>query len=116
MTRGMTLPDVRRYATESEVQAAIVQLAKACGAVIYSTSQGYRSAPGGTRCTPGIPDLMLFFPKRSHFLFWETKTRKGRRTAAQVRFGRMCGECMTDSGHGDLESFKLWLQSHGLIA
>lgn len=115
----MTLPDVRPRPLERHVQAAIVQLAKACGGVVFSTSQGYRKDPGGTRCTPGIPDLILMFPRISRvrgYLLWETKAHRGRRTAAQVRFGDLCDECGLEYGYGGLEEFTERMKAWGLVA
>jgi hypothetical protein len=47
---------------EDREQRAVKQVYALVGAIIYDLSQGYRPEPGGTRQTPGLPDLFGFLP------------------------------------------------------
>src|SRR5579859_712823 len=93
-------PQTQRPPLEKDVQKGVVQLFRACGGIVYSTSQGYRKEKGGTRCTPGIPDLWIFFPRNYGTLWWETKRPGGRRTSEQVAFATQCKECYMPYGYG----------------
>jgi len=58
---------------------------------VYSTEQGYRRERGGTRQTPGIPDLMVFGSgPELPFFFIEVKGPKGKLRPSQIIFQ---GEC-----------------------
>lgn len=105
---------------ERDVQRAVVQLFEACGGIVYSTSQGYRHEPGGTRCTPGLPDLVVFIPRRKVCVFWETKRGKwaprSKRTNEQIAFGNYCAACNQAYGFGGVEEAKTLLRGMGMVA
>lgn len=93
---------------EAEVQAGLVRLFRACGGVVYSTSQGYRKERGGTRMTPGLPDLVVFFPRGTgRLLFFEVKRPGGKRSPAQEQFGKLCSE-LAATGGDDWDVFYGW--------
>ena len=74
-------------ATEAEIQRGIVTFLRSIGGAVWVTSQGYRKDPGGTRMTPGLPDLIVMFAyKRKGWTFAEVKTPKGKLSPAQVVF------------------------------
>jgi len=58
---------------------------------VYSTEQGYRKDRGGTRQTPGIPDLLCF--GKGMFFFVEVKTPKGKLRESQEGFSQECAAC-----------------------
>jgi hypothetical protein len=84
--------------SERAIQREIVDFLKAIGCAVYQTSQGYRKEPGGTRMTPGIPDLYVVGPRAKHQMAWErapwtwaeVKTEKGKLTPAQEEFRELC--------------------------
>lgn len=100
---------------EAEVQQGLVRLFRACGGVVYSTSQGYRKERGGTRMTPGLSDLICFFPKLSMTLFWEVKRPGGKRTAAQEQFGKDAVAGYSAYGWGGLEQATALLRLWGML-
>ena len=75
---------------EHQISREIQNHIKAFGGAVWSSEQGYRHAPGGTRCTPGIPDLIVIFPQG--WTFAELKTPKGRLTESQKNFRDHCKE------------------------
>lgn len=112
----------QRQPLEKSVQKAIVTLFRACRGFVYSTSQGYRRDPGGTRMTPGLSDLVVLFPtiwaseaKRRRVLFWEVKRPGAQRTAEQVLFGERCLLSGVFYGWGDLEAAKTLMREWGLV-
>lgn len=104
-----------RRPLESETQRALVALFMACGGIPYSTSQGYREDPGGTRCSPGIPDLYVFVPRRNLGFWWEVKRPSGKRTWAQIGFAQYCTACGIPYGWGGVEEAKSFLEYRGLM-
>jgi hypothetical protein len=67
---------------EEDIERGCIALARAAGADVWKTSQGYRderTAPGGTRMTPGLSDLILFFRHHRLVVFYEVKTPEGLR-------------------------------------
>lgn len=74
----MTLADGRQVlaaqCSEAALQAAITELAKACGWRVYHTHDSRRSEPG-------FPDLVL--ERRRRMIFAELKTERGRLSATQ---------------------------------
>lgn len=69
---------------EAEISREIVDFLKMLGFAVYSTEQGYRKERGGTRQTPGIPDLIVI--GHDQFTFVEVKTPKGKLNIAQQGF------------------------------
>ena len=75
---------------ESAISREIQALLKTLGFAVWSTEQGYRRERGGTRQTPGIPDLYVMGHGRA---FWvEVKTPKGKLRDSQELFAHECGE------------------------
>ena len=92
--------------TEAQIQREIIKFLRSIGGAVWHTSQGFRRDPGGTRMTPGLPDLVVMFPEawRKHveterpgftklylapdgrWTFAEVKTPKGRLSPAQIVF------------------------------
>ena len=80
---------------EREIQREIVTFLRTIGCAVYETSQGYRKEPGGTRMTPGIPDLYVVGPHtkasivgrtEAPWTWAEVKTPKGQLSPAQEVF------------------------------
>lgn len=70
---------------EAIVQKHIIELMRdKMGFACWETSQGYRKERGGTRMTPGIPDLI--FAGNGYTLFVEVKTPKGKVSEMQEVF------------------------------
>lgn len=67
---------------EARISRSIRRILHDAGYDVTSTEQGYRRGPGGTRITPGVPDLYV----RGHGVrFWvEVKAPKGRLRESQV--------------------------------
>ena len=76
---------------EAAVSLEIQKFLKTIGCGVYSTEQGFRRDRGGTRQTPGIPDLLVFGigPELPVF-FIEGKGPKGKLRPSQIIFQ---GEC-----------------------
>lgn len=68
-------PKPREAALELQVSA----LFTAAGGAVYKCSQGYRKERGGTRMTPGLADLEIFFPAIGRLAKFEVKTTEGLR-------------------------------------
>jgi len=76
---------------EAAVSLEIQKFLKTIGCGVYSTEQGFRRDRGGTRQTPGIPDLLVFgIGPELPFLFIEVKGPKGKLRPSQIIFQ---GEC-----------------------
>lgn len=71
--------------TEAAIQRDIVKFLRSVGCAVYVTSQGYRKDPGGTRMTPGLPDLLVIEGPQS-WTWAEVKTEKGKLSPAQQQF------------------------------
>lgn len=70
--------------TEADVSRAIRRYLDAVGMTSWSTEQGYRAAPGGTRTSAGVPDLIVAGKGITGMI--EVKSPKGRMRASQKRF------------------------------
>jgi hypothetical protein len=99
---------------EAMVQRDITQFLKKLGCAVYSTSQGYRKDRGGTRTSPGIPDLIVLHPDA--WTFAELKVPKGRLSPAQEGFRTACldagapWECWRS-----VDDCWEWCVEHGLV-
>jgi hypothetical protein len=74
---------------ESEIQREIVDFLRTVGCSVWQTSQGYRKDPGGTRMTPGIPDIFVMHESGA-WTWAEIKTPKGKLSEAQEAFRAEC--------------------------
>ena len=84
-----------RIKGEAKVSLEIREFLKTIGCAVYSTEQGYRNPKtagrGGTRTTPGIPDLLVFgIGPELPFFFCEVKGPKGKLRDSQVAFQAEC--------------------------
>jgi hypothetical protein len=86
----------KRQRPEAAIQKAIIGELKRAGFAVWSTSQGYRAAPGGTRMTPGIPDLYCVHPGTGDVLWVEVKAPGGRLRDGQERFIRLHDATLID--------------------
>lgn len=77
-----------RNMTERDLQAQIVELAKAYGWTVYHTHDSRRSEPG-------FPDLTLV--RNGHLIFAELKTEKGKTSEAQDKWLTELREAETTS-------------------
>jgi hypothetical protein len=112
----LKLAQLAREPLEKSVQSGIVQLFRSCAGVVYSTSQGFRRDAGGTRMTPGLSDLVVFFPRIRTLLFFECKRRGETLRPSQEVFRDHCASCDVAFAWGGVEQAKTWLKARGLIA
>lgn len=63
-------------ASEDRHQRQMVALLSSLGWRVYTLSQGYRKEKGGTRMSPGIPDLYALHPSKQLTLWVEVKPPK----------------------------------------
>ena len=76
---------------EAKVSLEIQKFLKLMGCAVYSTEQGFRRDKGGTRQTPGIPDLLVFgIGPELPFFFIEVKGPKGKLRDSQIAFQAEC--------------------------
>ena len=80
-----------RIKGEAKVSLEIREFLKTIGCAVYSTEQGYRNPKtagrGGTRTTPGIPDLLVFGTgPELPFFFCEVKAPGGKLRDSQAAF------------------------------
>ena len=82
----------RKIKGEAKVSLEIRKFLQMFGCSVYSTEQGYRREKGGTRQTPGIPDLLVFNAAKSKvpFFFIEVKGPKGKLRESQIEFQLEC--------------------------
>jgi len=71
--------------SERQISLEIQKFLKAVGGAVWSSEQGFRKERGGTRTSPGIPDLIVIFP-HGPWTFAELKTEKGKLSAHQKTF------------------------------
>lgn len=106
---------------EKTVQAHIVQLLRSLGARVYVL--GVRRRRGdyqGTMMSPGIPDLMVFLPRRppaaaGSLLFIEVKAAGGRLRPEQTTFRALCTLAAVSYITGDLDAVVAWLMDQGYL-
>lgn len=70
--------------TEQQISRDIAQWLRGLGFAVWSVEQGYRKDPGGTRQTPGIPDLIVM--GHGHFTFAEVKRQRTKLRPSQELF------------------------------
>lgn len=70
---------------EAVVSRDVQALLKTLGFAVWSTEQGFRKERGGTRQTPGLPDLIAI--NTDLILFIELKAGKNTASSAQLLFG-----------------------------
>lgn len=79
---------------EAMVERDITAFFRQIGCAVYKLSQGYRKERGGTRQTPGIPDLYVMHPDIPNGALWiECKAERGRVSDAQRAFADECVRC-----------------------
>lgn len=140
MTRGPRTPPPTRSAVlgdprdEAAHQREIVALLRTLGFSVYQLSQGYRKAKGGTRQTPGLPDLYAMHPVKRLTLWVEVKPPKEaarlarllarpsvppsavpdwKRAKAQASFRRTCLASGQPYAYGTLPDVLAVLRPHG---
>ena len=69
---------------EAKISRDIRDVLTQVGFSVWSSEQGYRKERGGTRTSPGIPDLIIAGHGRT--LFVEVKVPKGKLTLRQEHF------------------------------
>lgn len=108
---------VRRVRREAKISREITDFLKLIGHVVYSTEQGYRPARGGTRTTPGIPDLLVFGTgPELPFFFIEVKAPGGKMRGSQVAFQAECERMnVPHLVAWDVRDVFDWLVEHGVI-
>lgn len=87
------------------------------GCSSFSLEQGWRREAGGTRQTPGLPDICVFGPERCPFMGWiEVKAGKGKLRPSQIIFQKLCEKNQVPHvvaySVGDVFG---WLHEHGVI-
>lgn len=73
---------------EAQLSKDVQAFLKQRGFAVWSTEQGYRKERGGTRQTPGIPDLIIMGHRS--FIFVELKAGKAKLTNPQKQFRDEC--------------------------
>ncbi len=72
---------------EAKISKGIQDVMSQAGFNVWSTEQGFRKERGGTRTSPGIPDLIIAGHGRT--LFVEVKTANGKLTDWQEFFQKL---------------------------
>ena len=76
---------------EAKVSLEIQKFLKTIGCSVYSCEQGFRRDRGGTRQTPGIPDLIVFgIGPELPLFFCEVKGPRGKLRPSQIIFQAEC--------------------------
>lgn len=116
----MATPKLPRV-PESAEQAHIVQLTRSLGGRAYVIgTKRKRTDFQGTCQTPGIPDLLLFLPRRApdpgwQFLVIECKGRGGRLRTEQVMFAELCRWANVEHLVGGLDAYIAWLVARDYV-
>ncbi len=100
---------------EAAIQREIVKFLRGVGCAVYVTSQGYRKEPGGTRMTPGIPDLLVIEGPQS-WTWAEVKNEKGKLSPAQHEFADVALKCDVPwECWRSVEDAKRWAVAVGIV-
>jgi|TARA_R110000824_G_scaffold19606_1_gene75564 hypothetical protein len=76
---------------EAQISREITKfLRDTMGLAVWSTEQGFRKERGGTRISPGVPDLIVM--GKGVWAFVEVKTPKGKMRDSQLFFQKECKE------------------------
>ncbi len=68
---------------EAQISREIIKfLRDTMGMAVWSTEQGFRKERGGTRISPGVPDLIVM--GKGVWAFVEVKTPKGKMRESQL--------------------------------
>src|SRR5690349_3078715 len=113
MPRHWLKPHLR---TGSEEQAACRDFWERAGGIVYTTSDRRQ-----TLATPGISDLLVFLPRKSLLIGWESKAgseqyppHDPRRLSDEQRiFGALMARGYTTAfGSGDAPAAQRWMEIH----
>lgn len=101
---------------ESQVSREVQRFLKMIGGEVYTLEQGYRKERGGTRQTPGLPDLFVMFPADKVWTWAELKGPKGKLTVAQSGFRMACMEAgIPHEVWRDVRDAWAWAVENGLV-
>lgn len=100
---------------EAKLSKEVRDLIKMVGGEVWSTEQGYRRERGGTRTTPGIPDLFVVFPFERVWTWAELKVNT-KLSPAQEGFRTACLEAEIPwQLWTDVRECWDWLVANGLV-
>lgn len=106
----------RRQGPEARISREVQKFLKMIGGEVYSLEQGYRKERGGTRQTPGLPDLFVMFPAEQVWTWAELKGPKGKLTMHQLGFQMSCKEAgIPHEVWRDVRDAWEWARESGLI-
>jgi hypothetical protein len=97
--------------TEKQVEAWIIELYQKVGCIVHKTSQ--RQRPVGM--TVGIPDLIVFCPRRNLMFFHEVKRDGGRQSPGQEAFEIACRQCGVRYVLGGIGTARSILEELGIL-
>lgn len=100
--------------SEAAEQALGTALLRSAGFAVYELSQGYRSDPGGTRQTPGLPDVYAMHPSAGS-LWWEAKAHGGQLRPSQEAFADNATYCGVPVLQGTAEAVRTYLRAIGVL-
>ena len=99
---------------ERQISQEIQRFVRLTGGEVWSTEQGYRRDRGGTRTSPGIPDLIVIY--ETAWTFAEIKTPKGKQSPAQRFFESVCRNAgLPYTIWRDVRDAFDWATAHGIV-